>query len=97
VEKRIIVQIGGARPPFDKVAKYLWGPVDCDSDGDSVQPESTNRTELTLINRQDETQRVDIDPISKSPLRIEIRSESEELAARIARFLADETHGHIVE
>jgi hypothetical protein len=95
--KRITVRIGGPRPPYDKLAKYLWGAVDFDSDGDSVEPGSTNWTELTLINRQDETQRIDVDPISESPLLLEIRSESEELAARTARFLADQTHGHIVE
>ena len=97
MEKRITVQIGGPRPPFDKLAKYLWGAVDYDSDGDSVDPESTNWTELTLTNRQDETQRIDVDPISEFPLRLVIRSESEELATKAARFLADETHGHLVE
>jgi hypothetical protein len=97
MEKRITVQIGGPRPPFDRLAKYLRGAVDYDSDGDSVEPESTNWTELTLINRRDETQRIDVDPISETPLLPEIRSESEKLVDRTARFLADEIHRHILE
>ena len=97
MEKRITVQLGGPRPPFDKVAKHLWGPVDYDSDGNSVQPESTNWTELTLINREDEIQRIDVEPISDNPLRCLVRSESEELATKAARFLADETDGLIIE
>lgn len=54
-------------PPYYKIADALWGAdANIDSDGDSVTPDSTAWTELTLILRSDETQRIDIDPIEES-------------------------------
>lgn len=92
-ELKIIVEPGGPRPPFPQVARHLWGEEDFDSDGDSPTTESSEWTELTLINRADTTKRIDIDPISLAPLRIEIRSESENLAEKVASFLEAFTKG----
>ena len=92
------VEIGGPRPRFRAVADHLWGPgVDIDSDGDSATPEDPNWTELTVIKRPDYEERVDVDRVSSTPLILNVRSTSLELARRAAVFLANSTNGKIVE
>ena len=95
-ETRIVIEPGGPRPPFYLVAQYLWGTADFDSDGNSTVPESVDWTELTLTNRQDPSQRVDVDPIADEPLQLEVRSTSHELARAVADFLARETKGTLI-
>ena len=63
-----------------------------DSDGDSYDPDSTSWTELTLILRSDENQRIDIDPIEgKNALML--RTTSKELKLKVLSFLKN--HGSI--
>src|SRR6187402_1243414 len=86
----------GPRPPYWTVAEHLWGEgCDFDSDGDSSPPDSQSWTELTVILRSDTTQRVDIDPLSKEPLVLVIRSEQAELASKAAEYLSATTGGVI--
>lgn len=87
------IQAPGPRPPYVRVAEYLWGAgVDFDSDGDSRTPDDRNWTELTVIRRGD-SERVDVDPVSESPLELRVVSESRDLALRVANFLARTTGG----
>jgi hypothetical protein len=84
----------GPRPPFGAVAEHLWGAgVDVDSDGDSSTPEDRNWTELTVIRRSKDAERVDVDPVSDTPLVLKVVSESRDLALRAAEFLARTTGG----
>ena len=92
-ETRIRIEPGGPRPPYSEVAHHLWGGADIDSDGNSNTADSTAWTELTLINRTDTTQRVDIDPLSQNPLVLEVRSETYDLAESAAQFLTAATNG----
>ena len=85
----------GPRPPFVLVAHHLWGDADIDSDGNSSTPDDTECTELTLIRRPDNDERVDIDLASESPLVLKIHSESLTLAKRTADFLAQHTGGTV--
>lgn len=78
----------GARPPYPDMAYFLWGDVDFDSDGNSFAgPNDPNWTELTIIRRPDHEERVEIDPISDSPLILKIRSSTPNLAHKAAEFL----------
>lgn len=80
----------GPRPPFPMVAEHLWGPdCDFDSDGDSVQPDVRDWTELTLTLRPAYDQRVDVDPVEgEMNLTLQIRSTDGSLAEKAAEFLA---------
>ncbi len=91
------VRIGGPRPPFYTVAAHLWGSaVDFDSDGDARFPDDPAWTELTVIHRGAENERVDVDPVQEAPLVLQVAGTSEALAMRTARYLADATGGEIV-
>lgn len=54
-------------------------------------------TELTLINRVDVSQRIDIDPVQLNPLVLKIGGSSQSLAARAGYFLAASTGGKVSE
>jgi hypothetical protein len=83
------LKVVGPMPPFYKIAEALWGSgTDYDSDGDSETPDSTNWTELTLTNRQDIKQRIDIDP-SEKPDHIFLRGSSENLVVRVQEILRE--------
>lgn len=84
----------GPRPPLVLVAEHLWGAgVDFDSDGDSRTPDDQNWTALTIVLRGGKSERVDVDPVSESPLALKVVSESRDLALRAANFLARTTGG----
>ena len=87
----------GPRPPYSAVAEHVWGAgCDFDSDGDSSIPDAPDWTELTVILRSDEGQRIDIDPVEGArPLTLWIRSENEDLAKKAAKFLADRSGGEL--
>jgi hypothetical protein len=86
------IHVPGPRPPFVFVAEHLWGAgVDFDSDGDSRTPDDQNWTELTVIRRGGNSERVDVDLVSESPLVLKVVSESKDLALRAANFLARAT------
>ena len=77
----------GPLPPYYEIAYSLWGEgVNFDSDGDSYDPESTSWTELTLILRSDENQRIDIDPI-KEKSSLMLKTTSRELKEKVILFL----------
>jgi hypothetical protein len=78
----------GPRRPFREYVAFLWGEEDCDTDGNAASAEDRKWTELTIVSRRDESNRVDVDPAAQNPLTIEIRSERQDLAARLAYALA---------
>mgnify|MGYP000382978122 CR=1 FL=1 len=87
-EFRAYIQPNGPRPEYYAIAEHLWGKgIDIDSDGNSKTPDSKEWTELTLINRSDDSQRIDIDPAQESPLVLEIRG-PEKLVRLAAGLLA---------
>ena len=93
-ESKFVISKPGPRPPYYKVADYLWGEgANIDSDGNSLNPEDTNWTELSVSYRDEETPYVHVDPISENPLVLEVRSTSYELAKKAAEFIASETGG----
>jgi len=87
IEKQL--EVVGPMPPFYKLAEVLWGSgTDYDSDGDSEHPDYTNWTELTLTNRQDATQKIDIGSMEK-PNQIVLRGSSEILVARVQEIFRE--------
>lgn len=93
---RFWIREPGAREPYYKYMVFLWGDGhDCDTDGNSNHIDDRTWTELTIINRKDESERVDVDPISDSPLTLEVKSERDYLAARLAYALAVTTAGRL--
>jgi hypothetical protein len=85
VYERWLLNSPGFRPEPRKLARHLWGNVDYDSDGNSdIDP---NWTELTLTRRPEYDERVDVDPISRDPLVLEISSQTPELALKAAEYL----------
>lgn len=86
-----------SRPPYYLVADHLWGTgCNIDSDGDSVEPEDTEWTELTLrLRAGSESDRIDIDPISDNPLVLAVRSPSQLLCESAAGFLQTTSGGSI--
>ncbi len=85
----------GSRPPFSAVAHYLWGKEDFDSDGNSRHPNDDQWTELTVIRRPTNSERLDIDPVSENPLVLKISSTSSSLARKGAQFLVANSGGTI--
>ena len=95
-DHRIKIKEPGPRPPFYKIAEYLWGRgCNVDSDGDSSNPDDTEWTELTLILRSATAERVDIDPASLEPLILEIRSSDRTLCERVSAFIVGQSGGSI--
>lgn len=98
---RLLLTAPGPRPPYYRLAHHLWGSVaDFDSDGDSVTPDATDWTELTVSlrgvsGRLSDSQRIDIDPLDGEPLILAIVSENAELARRAAEFLQSESGGEL--
>ena len=87
------IELVGSLPPYYKIAYSLWGQdADFDSDGNSYEPESTSWTELTLILRSDENQRIDIDPVEEKDSLI-LKTTSSELEEKVIQFL--QNHGAI--
>ena len=87
------IELIGALPPYYEIAYSLWGKeADFDSDGNSYDPDSTTWTELSLILRSDENQRIDIDPIEGQNL-LELKTTSTELKEKVIKFL--QNHGAI--
>lgn len=86
----------GDRPPYGWVSDHLWGSeANVDSDGNSRTPDDTQWTELSLILRGAGEAEVHIDPITSSPLILQIRSPDGSLAQRVATFLSQKTKGNI--
>src|SRR5688572_28275412 len=87
------VQVNGPRPPFAELAEHLWGTgTDFDSDGDRRSPNDRDWRELTLERRIPPFERLDIDPISDTPLVLKVVASSHALAVRAAEFLRDRTN-----
>jgi hypothetical protein len=92
------VRVQGDRPPFSCLAYFLWGTtVNFDSDGNASSPSDRCWTELTVINRAHQDDRVDVDPVSDDPLILKIEADSLTLAARAAFYLAMSTNGTVAE
>ncbi len=82
------VRVTGPMPPFVELAYAVWGHgADFDSDGDSVRPDSTSWTELTLILRPGHNERVDIDPCEDDDTTLRIRATSHQLLEGIVGVL----------
>ena len=91
------VRVGGSRPPYYAVGEYLWGVgADLDSDGDACDPEDLSWTELTLMNRRDITERIDVDPVQAAPLVLKVMGTKAGLVERAARYLAEASGGDVV-
>lgn len=85
---RFLLHGPGPRPAFYLVAEHLWGTgCNVDSDGDSRSAADDQWTELTLILRADSTQRLDIDPLSATPLVLAISASRIELGRQAGEFL----------
>lgn len=90
----------GPRRPFGDYVRFLWGDQDCDTDGDAVTPQDRNWTELTVISRGANPRRVDVVPsipYERSTMTLAIRSDENELAARLAYALAVSSGGDLSE
>ncbi|HEX8235731.1 MAG TPA: hypothetical protein VF600_07220 [Abditibacteriaceae bacterium] len=84
------------RPDFRLVKTFLWSDEqNVNSDGDSHNPASRDWTLLYLLNREDENEWIDIYPLQDRPLMLEIKGSSENLAARVAYFLAVKSSGQV--
>lgn len=91
----IHLRVPGPRPAYYLVAHHLWGAgCNIDSDGNSATPEDTNWTELSLFLRGAPlSEQIQIDPVSELPLILKIRSPSEELCERVAKYLISTSGG----
>ena len=95
---RYFVRVEGTRPPFACVARFLWGSdIDFDSDGNSTSLEDGKWTELTVVDRRNGIDRVDVDPVDGDPLILKVRSENVALAARAEYYLAVYTRGSVAQ
>jgi len=92
------VRPGGDRPEFWLVITFLWGDdEDVDTDGDSDTPASCKWTELWIERRSGDRESVDVSPSGRRPLILLVKSETPDLAARVAFFLATATRGKVAE
>jgi hypothetical protein len=88
------VKVAGPRRAYGDYISFLWGDNwDCDTDGDAKSTTDHYWTELTIINRSNVSERVDVDPSATDPLTLTVRSEFSYLAARLAYALAVTTGG----
>lgn len=96
--KTYFVRVGGNRPQFGLVVTFLWGDdEDVDTEGDSVEPESQDWTELYVARRGGAREVVDVSVSQSEPLTLRVDSEWPEIAARVAFFLATATKGAVAE
>jgi hypothetical protein len=87
----------GPRGTFGQYIAFLWRlGQSCDTDGNAEDASDRNWTELTIINREDESERVDVDPRPETPLTLEVRSARGYLAARLAYALTVTTGGTLL-
>jgi hypothetical protein len=88
----------GPRGAFTRYIAFLWeAGHNCDTDGNSESIDDHTWTELTLINRSNQAERVDIDPIDESPLILGVRSDREYLSARMAYAIAVTSGGTLID
>ncbi|RBH55835.1 hypothetical protein C3F00_017345 [Pseudomonas sp. MWU13-2860] len=86
----------GPLPAFYSIAEHLWGTgCDVDSDGDCTALDDRHWTELTLSLRGTPGERLDIDPLSISPLALVIRSSRAALCRKAADFIVSVSGGSI--
>lgn len=82
------LKVIGPMPKYYAIAEHLWGvDADIDSDGNSYNSESSDWTELTLILRDDETQRVDIDPHEQLHNTLVLSTTNKALEVSVVAFL----------
>jgi hypothetical protein len=93
---KIYVLTPEERPDYRLVTTYLWHDFhNVDTSGNSYNPASREWTELTITNRENQIERIDVYPVQQSPLILVIKSNLDYLAARTAYFLARQTHGKV--
>jgi hypothetical protein len=78
----------GTRRPFGEYVDFLFDGQNCDTDGNSTAVADGDWTELTIINRENDSERVDVFEFSETPLGLIIKSGRQEIAARLAYALA---------
>ena len=77
------------RPDFRTAIAFLWHDgQNVDTEGDSNNPASRTWTELYISNRERADETVEAFPYQNSPLILQIESDHENLAARLALFIA---------
>ncbi|QPB83498.1 hypothetical protein CWC22_011065 [Pseudoalteromonas rubra] len=85
------IEIIGPMPAYYKIADDIWGEdADIDSDGNSETAESTDWSELTIILRSDQDQRIDIDTIPGKEHFLLLCASSKELSESVMQFLRDQ-------
>ena len=94
--KKIYVEINGPRPPYYNLPNELWPGVGFDSDGNSHDPESKEWTELSITNRENESLRINIDPVNENPLVFVVESDTPELTIFAANWLVSHAAGKIL-
>src|SRR5687768_6834014 len=91
------VLINGERPDFRIFSVFLWGDNhNFDSDGDSYNPASRTWTCLYMASRELSGQYLKINLVSEQPLIFDVISPDQNIANRVAIFLAIETNGRII-
>jgi hypothetical protein len=80
-----------ALPAADTVAAAVWG-----NHGKVLGEGGTTWHRLTVVSSTDATRRVDIAPVTRDPLVLEVTSADRDLAHAAAFYLAMETHGRFV-
>lgn len=93
---RFFLQPQGPRPDFRLVVTFLWEDFhNVDTDGNSHNPASRDWTCLYVQNRECEHEIVEVGAFSEHPLILQVDSQTPELAARVAWFLAKETNAKV--
>jgi hypothetical protein len=84
------------RPDFRLIISFLWGDFhDVDSDGDSSNPASRDWTWLSVRNRGQPAETVDIELVSTSTTCFKVEAGLSWLTAATAYFLAIESSGRV--
>jgi hypothetical protein len=90
-EHSIRVECNGPLPLASTIAAAVWG-----NGGRVVGPDRADWERLTVQSSKLESERVEIAPISKEPLVLEVSSADRKLAHAAAFHLAMETHGRFL-
>lgn len=89
---KFYLKITNLRPDYRVMISLLWGDFEeVDTDGEGVNPAERDWTDLSVIRRSDDAQRIDIISVHREPLVLEISSPHPAIPPVIAYFLVHET------
>ena len=87
----------GPRPPFYEVVDHVFGrDHEVDTDGNSLERDSTSWTELWVVSRENALLKLDIEPIGERPLALRVSGSTQAIVDRAARFLLEATGGELL-